>query len=261
MSNENSILPPSGKGQDEQASHPGQNRYRNLPKKFYSEATAAPLDGGYTVLLDGKGVKTPGRAALAVPTLALAKAMAAEWNAQGELIDPRTMWLTKLANTAIDLVETRREGVIDEIAAFGGADLICYMVDHPVRLAQQQAAHWSPLVIWAEEALGASLMVTPGLVHVAQDEAALAALRAAIAQASVFELAALHNAVTLTGSAVIGLALLRGRLDADQAFAAAHVEDAWQAELCGPDEDEEKRLATRLAELADTARFLALLRA
>jgi chaperone required for assembly of F1-ATPase len=128
-----------------------------------------------------------------------------------------------------------------------------------VELARRQAAHWAPLVEWAAESFGARLKVTESIVHVAQDEEALAALRAAIAAVGSFELAALHNAVTLTGSAVIGLALLRGRLDAIQAFEAAHVDEAWQAELCGEDEEEAARLATRREELADTARFLDLL--
>ena len=132
------------------------------------------------------------------------------------------------------------------------------MAETPIGLAQRQAAHWAPLVVWAEEALGASLRVTPGLLHVPQDEAALAAIRKAVSEASAFELAALHNAVTLTGSAIIGLALLRRRLDAGQAFDAAHVDEAWQVYLSGEDEDEAARLAARRAELEDTGRFLEL---
>ena len=248
------------KALDEQVEHPGQNPFRNLPKRFYKAASAAPLEGGFTVLLDGRPVKTPAKSSLIVPTLKLAEAMAAEWDAQGERIDPRTMWLTKLANTVIDRVSPRRDAVVDELAAFSGTDLICYMADHPVGLAQRQAAHWAPLVVWAEEVLGASLRVTPGLMHVPQDDAALAALRAAIEEASDFELAGLHNAVTLTGSTVIGLALMRGRLTVQQAFDAAHVDEAWQAYLSGEDEDEALRLATRLEELEDTAKFLALTR-
>lgn len=243
---------------DEQPAHPGQNTFRNLPKRFYKEASAAAVDGGFAILLDGRGVKTPARSALVVPSLALAQAMADEWNAQGERIDPRSMWLTKLANTAIDRVTPRRDAVIDEIAGFAGADLICYMADHPVGLAQRQAAHWAPLIVWAGEALGASLRVTPGLVHVPQDEAALAALRRAVSAANDFQLAALHNAVTLTGSAVIGLALLHRRLTGEQAFEASHVDEAWQAYVSGEDEDEAARLAMRRAELLDTLKFLEL---
>ncbi len=260
MSDERSIFDLNpGAGLNEQVSHPGRNTFRTLPKRFYKSAAAAPLDGGFTVLLDGRGVKTPARLALVVPARALAEAMAEEWNGQGETIDPRQMWLTKLANTAIDRVSSRREPVIDEIAAFAGTDLVCYRADHPDALAERQAAHWSPLVDWAAATFGANLKVTAGIVPIAQDEAALAAVRAAIAAANGFELAALHNAVSLTGSALIGLALLHKRLDARQAFAAAHVDEAWQAELCGEDEDEAARLDLRKAELLDTARFLRLL--
>ncbi len=248
------------KALDEQVEHPGQNPFRNLPKRFYKAATAAPLGDGFTVLLDGKSVKTPAKSPLVVPTLKLAEAMAVEWADQGERIDPRTMWLTKLANTVIDRITPRRDAVVDELAAFSATDLICYMADHPIGLAQRQAAHWAPLVVWAEEVLGASLRVTPGLVHVVQDEAALAALRAAIEKATDFELAGLYNAITLTGSTVIGLALMRGRITVQQAFDAAHVDEAWQAYLSGEDEDEARRLATRLEELEDTERFLVLAR-
>ena len=245
---------------NEQVEHPGRNTFRPLPRRFYKEAAASPLDGGFTVLLDGRGVKTPARAPLVVPTRALAEAMAGEWAGQGELIDPRIMWLTKLANTAIDRVAPRRDPVIDEIAAFAATDLICYRAEHPAELVRRQAAHWSPLVDWAAATFGAELRVTESILHVAQDEAALVALRDAVASADDFQLAALHNAVTLTGSAVIGLALLKGRLDAEQAFDAAHVDEAWQTELCGEDEDETARLASRRAELLDTARFLTLLK-
>lgn len=247
------------KALDEQVEHPGQNPFRNLPKKFYKLASAAPQGDGFAVLLDGRAVKTPAKSPLVVPTLKLAEAMAEEWNRQGERIDPRTMWLTKLANTVIDRVTPRRDAVVDELAAFSATDLICYMADHPIGLAQRQAAHWAPLIVWAEEALGASLRVTPGLIHVAQDDAALVVLRAAIEQATDFEIAGLHNAVTLTGSTVIGLALLRGRLTVQQAFDAAHVDEAWQVYLSGEDEDEAARLKTRHEELSDTARFLTLL--
>ncbi|MDR3499120.1 MAG: ATP12 family protein [Parvibaculum sp.] len=260
MSDERSIFDlGSGASLNEQVAHPGRNTFRPMPKRFYKEAAAAPLGGGFTVLLDGRGVKTPARAPLVVPTRALAEAMAGEWDAQGEQIDPRQMWLTKLANTAVDRVASRRDPVIDEIAAFAGTDLVSYRAHHPDALVERQSAHWDPVIEWAAETFGARLKVTTGVAPIAQDEAALARLRAAIAAAGEFELAALHNAVSLTGSALIGLALLHKRLDALQAFDAAHVDEAWQAELCGEDEDEAQRLAIRKAELLDTARFLELL--
>lgn len=242
---------------DEQPPHPGAER-RRLPKRFYKKAEAGPQGDGYAILLDGRAVKTPAKQPLAVPGLALARAIAAEWERQGEHIDPSTMWLTKLASTAIDLVMPRRDAVIAELVAYAGTDLLCYRADAPRGLAERQKAAWNPLLDWAA-AQGIRFRVTTGLIHVAQDEAALAAYGRALAALDPFRLTALHNAVTLTGSAVIGLAVTLGRLPAAEAFAAAHIDEAWQAELCGEDEEEAARLARRRDELLETGRFLSLL--
>lgn len=242
---------------DEQPPHPGRDGPR-LPKRFYKEAQAGEVEGGYAILLDGRSVKTPSKQVLAVPHAALARAMAEEWAGQGEYIDPRSMWLTKLANTALDLVLPRRAAVIAEIVNFAGTDLLCYRADAPAALVARQAAEWEPLLKWAA-AHDIRLKVTTGIVHVAQDAAALAAYGRALEKLDHFRLAALHNAVTLTGSAVIGLALIERRLDAGAAFAAAHLDEAWQMEISGRDDEEEARLARRRAELGETGRFLDLL--
>ena len=244
---------------DEQAAHPGKQKLRKLPKRFYEKAEAAPLEGGHAVLLDGKSVKTPSRRPLVVPSEALAHAMAEEWETQAEEVDPRTMWLTKLANTALDLVEPRQEAVVEEIVRYGASDLTCYRAEYPEGLVEMQAAHWDPVLNWAQQELGASFVTTSGLMQVAQDEASLDRLRRAMAGLDAFRLAALHNATTLTGSALIALAMVRGRMDAEAAHQAAHVEETWQAQLCGEDEEERIRLETRRSEIVDTARFLALL--
>ncbi|MBX3492729.1 MAG: ATPase [Parvibaculum sp.] len=243
---------------DEQPPHPGRDGPR-LPKRFYKEAQAGEVEGGYAILLDGRAVKTPSKQVLAVPYAALARAMAAEWAGQGEYIDPRSMWLTKLANTALDLVKPRRAAVIAEIVNFAGTDLLCYRAEAPDALVARQAAEWEPLLAWAAKAHGIRLKVTTGIVHVAQDDAALAAYGRALEGLDHFRLAALHNAVTLTGSAVIGLALLERRLDVAGAFAAAHLDETWQMEISGRDAEEEARLARRRAELGETSRFLDLL--
>lgn len=243
---------------DQHAVHPGHEKLIKLPKRFYKKAEAAALEGGFTVQLDGRGVKTPARTPLKVPTLALAKAMAAEWERQGQEIDPRSMWFTKLANTAIDRVIPRRDAVIDEIAGFAGTDLLCYRAEKPEGLVERQRLVWDALLDWAASQHGIVFRVTSGVMHVAQDEASLLKARAAIAAFDDFVLAGLHNAVTLTGSAVIGLALASGRLSADEAFEAAHIDERWQAELFGEDEEEMQRLNLRLADLRDTARFMAL---
>ncbi len=243
---------------DEQPPHPGREGPR-LPKRFYKHAEAGAVETGHAILLDGRSVKTPSKQVLAVPHPALARAMAAEWNAQGEYIDPRSMWLTKLANTALDLVAPRRDTVIAEIVTFAGSDLLCYRAEAPAALVARQAAVFDPLLEWAAAAHGIRMKVTTGIVHVAQDEAALAAYGRALAALDHFRLAALHNAVTLAGSAVIGLALIEGRIDAAAAFEAAYLDEAWQMEISGRDEEEEARLARRRAELLETARFLDLL--
>jgi len=242
---------------DEQPPHPGRDGPR-LPKRFYKEAAAGETPDGYAILLDGRAVKTPSKQLLAVPCAALARAMAEEWAAQGEYIDPRSMWLTKLANTALDLVKPRRAAVIAEIVAFAGTDLLCYRAEAPAALVARQAATFEPLLEWAA-ARGIRLKTTTGLIHIAQDDQALAACGQALEGLDHFRLAALHNAVTLAGSAVIGLALAERHLDAEAAFAAAYLDEAWQMEMSGRDAEEEARLARRRAELLETARFLDLL--
>jgi len=243
---------------DQHVVHPGHEKLVRLPKRFYKTAEGAPLDDGFTVLLDGRGVKTPARTPLKVPTHALSQAMAAEWERQGKEIDPRNMWFTKLANTALDRVTPRRDAVIDEIVSFAGTDLLCYRAEKPAGLVERQSRAWDPLLEWAASSHGIIFRTTFGLMHVKQEDDSLAKAHEAVAQFDDFVLAGLHNAVTLTGSAVIGLALASGRLTADEAFEAAHIDDRWQAELFGQDEEEVERLNLRLSDLRDTARFMAL---
>lgn len=242
---------------DQQVSHPGRDKPK-LPKRFYKKAAAGPHDGGHAVLLDGKTVKTPSKRALVVPTLALAEAMATEWEAQHEEIDPRTMWLTKLANTAIDLVAPRRAEVIAELVNYSGTDLLCYRAGHPAALAARQVALWDPLLDWAA-AQGIALTPTTGILHVAQPPASLEAYGRALEALDAFRIAALHNAVTLTGSAVTGLAMTLGRVTAEEAFNIAYLDEHWQMELSGEDEEERARLEIRRSELAETSRFIVLL--
>ena len=242
---------------DGQVSHPGYDKPR-LPKRFYKRAEAGPHEDGHAVLLDGRTVKTPSKRVLAVPSLALAEAMAAEWEAQRDEIDPRTMWLTKLANTAIDLVAPRRPEVIAELVGYSGTDLLCYRAAHPAALDARQAALWDPLLGGAAER-GISLVPTEGILHIAQPPASLEACRVAVEALDAFRIAALHNAVTLTGSAVIGLAMTLGRITPGEAFDSAYLDEHWQMELSGEDEEERARLEKRRCELAETGRFIELL--
>lgn len=237
---------------------------RGSLKRFYDQAAAAPCaepEAGYRVLLDGRAVLTPARVEMALPTRALAEAIAAEWAAQGDTVEPRAMPLTGLAWTAIDQVAPGRARVVADIAAHGAHDLLCYRAEGPADLAARQHELWQPLLDWAAVALDAPLAVTAGVVSVAQPPAALDALRRAVAERSDMALAGLAAAVTAAGSLVIGLALCAGRIDAAAAFAAAQLDETYQSERWGEDREAARRRAAIRDDLAAAARFCALLRA
>jgi len=222
---------------------------RDLPKRFWKEvAVEAAADGGFRILLDGRPVKTPGKRELAPPRADLAEAVAAEWRAQEGYLDPATMPLTRLANSVIDGVAERFDEVADDAARYAGTDLLCYRAVAPERLVARQTETWDPLLDWIEDAFGARLLVAEGIVHVAQDDEALARLRAALTRFDAWRLAGFHTLTTLTGSFVVALAIAEGRLPADAAWDVAHLDEAWNAELWGRDEEAEKRLAHRRVE-------------
>lgn len=229
-------------------------------KRFYEEAaTSASPDGGYSVLLDGKAVKTPKRALLSLPNLALAEAIAKEWQGQCDEIDPRTMPLTRLAYAAIDVVTPEREAVAEQLLKYSEHDLLCYRAEKPPALAARQAEAWDPLLEWAAETYGARLNIGSGIRHVAQPVEALAALQQAIARYGGFELAALHTATTVTGSLILALALAEEEVSADQAFAAATLDEAFQVEKWGVDAEAEQRRSNLRSELVAAGDFLRLL--
>jgi len=230
----------------------------SLPKRFYKEVAVRDEGGRAGLRLDGKPVKTPGKAQLSVPGKALAEAIAEEWRAQGERIDPRTMPLTKLANSAIDGIEGRTEAVVDDIMAHARADLLCYRADGPEGLVAQQTKRWDPVLAWAKDALQAPLTLAQGIVHVAQPEASLAALRKEIAGLDAFSLAALHVLTSLTGSALLGLAILLKRLTPEEAWAAAHVDEDFQIGKWGEDEEAVERRRLRKTDFDAAARALEL---
>ncbi|HEV1999230.1 MAG TPA: ATP12 family protein [Xanthobacteraceae bacterium] len=232
---------------------------RALPKRFYKEASVGATPGGHALLLDGKPVKTPARLPLVLPTRALAEAVAVEWAAQETRIDPARMPITRLANLAIDRGAESAAALVDEIAGYAGSDLLLYRAGEPAALVAMQAAHWDAILAWAGEALGARFVLAEGLKFVAQPEAALAAARAAIAaHAPPFRLTAVASLTMLTGSALIALALSRGALDVDAAWAAAHVDEDWNIQKWGEDAEATKRRAARRAEFGAAARMLAL---
>jgi chaperone required for assembly of F1-ATPase len=230
----------------------------SLPKRFYKEVAVADDGARAGLLLDGKPVRTPGKAPLTVPTKTLAEAIAAEWRAQGEHIDPRTMPLTKLANSAIDGVEWRTGAVIDDIMAHARADLLCYRASGPDGLLAAQAKHWDPIITWAKDALHAPLTLAEGIIHVAQPEASMAAIRKELEGLDAFTLAALHVMTSLTGSALLALAVLKKRLDPDEAWNAAHVDEDFQIGQWGEDAEAKDRRAARRRDFDAAARTLQL---
>lgn len=230
-----------------------------LPKRFYAEAGLAEGEGGFRLTLDGRPANTPARKPLAVPTQALGAALAAEWAAQGAVIDPATMPLTRLINTAIDGVADRRDAVIADLAAYAGTDLVAYRAATPERLVAAQAEAWDPILDWAHETLRARFILSEGVMHVTQPEGSVRALEEAIAGVEgPFRLAAMHTLTTLTGSLLIALAVLHGRLTPDEAWAAAHVDETYQASVWGRDGEAEARHALRRAEFDAAAAVAAL---
>ena len=228
-------------------------------KRFYKDVSVGQEGGSHLVLLDGRTLKTSGKATLELPVHALAEAVGEEWRTQGETIDPPSMHLTRLSFGAIDGVKVDRAKVANHALSFGGTDLLSYRADAPQELAARQAAAWDPLLDWAAEHHGARLNVTSGVGHIEQPAEALAALERAVAAQSDFALSAVHAATMITGSLVLALALADTRLTADQAFAAATIDETYQAEKWGMDSEAEQRLKRHALELSAAERFLRLL--
>jgi len=229
-------------------------------KRFYREARVRPGESGGEVLLDERPVKTPARAPLALPTEALARAVAAEWNAQGEEVRPRTMPLTGLANAAIDRAAPDPEAFAATLAQYGETDLLCYRAESPAALVARQAAAWDPILGWAQRRFDVNFEVTQGIVHRPQPPNTIAQLSQAVAARDAFELAALSPLVTISGSLVIALALAEEAIDLETAWAAATLDEAWQAERWGEDEEAAARIEARRTEFEAAERFLRLLR-
>ena len=232
-----------------------------LPKRFYTTVTTGPTeDGHHAVLLDGKPVRTPAKRPLTVPTKAVADLLAAEWDAQKEHIDPATMPVTRLANTAIDGVSNDIRSVFDDILNFAGTDLLCYRASEPKELVARQAEQWDPVIGWVAEDLGARFILAEGIVHQAQPRAAINGLAEALrAYATPLGLACLHTITTLTGSALLAIAFAEKRLTAEQTWSLAHLDEDWQIEHWGTDDEAFKRRENRWREMqAATATLDAL---
>ncbi len=227
-------------------------------KRFWKQATATETEGGYTVQLDGRPVKTPAKTLLVVPTLAMAQAIAAEWEAQTGAVKPETMPFTRSANSALDKIIPQFQDVADMLAAYGGTDLLCYRATGPEALVARQAATWDPLLDWSAAELGAPLRATAGVMHIAQDDRSLQNLRALVMTLSPFQLAGFHDLVAISGSLVLGFAVTRGRLAPQAAWEASRIDEAWQTEQWGEDEEAAASEAVRHADFLQAARFYAL---
>lgn len=230
-----------------------------LPRRFYKHATAHARGGLYHVELDGKPARTPAKRLLALPTRALGEAVAREWAAAGETIDPTRMPLTRLANVAIDRVADHTGEVIDEVVKYAGSDLVCYRAGEPEGLVVQQGKHWTPVLDWAQAKLGARFRLCQGVRFIEQDRTVLDAFRAEVEKtARPFGLAALASATQLTGSALISLGLALGALDAEAAWSAAHVDEDWQISQWGEDAEARQRREFRRAEFDAATAMLRL---
>ena len=234
-----------------------------LPRRFYGEVTVSPAAGDFAVLLDGRPVRTPAKAALAVPSEALAEALAAEWRAQGEIIEPETMPLTRLVNSALDGVARAREATIAEVAKFAETDLVCYRAGEPAVLAAAQAAAWDPVLAFARDALDARFVCARGVMYVAQPAEARAAVRRAVeadtaSRPGGLRLAALSVMTSLTGSVLLALAVARGRIDAAKAWRAAHVDEDHQIAIWGRDAEAAARREQRWRDMQAAAKVIAL---
>lgn len=228
-------------------------------KRFWAEATARPADGGWGVWLDARQVRTPAKAPLIVPTEPLVRAIAAEWQAQAGVIDPLSMPLTRAANAAIDKVTPQFAEVADLIAAYGASDLLCYRAEAPEALAERQAAAWEPILDWAETRFAAPLRRTRGVVPIVQPAESLAALSREVHAQSPFTLTALHEFVGISGSLILGLAVLHGRLSPEEAWTSSRIDEDWQAELWGADEEAQAAAAKKAADFKSAHNFLSLI--
>jgi chaperone required for assembly of F1-ATPase len=224
-------------------------------KRFYKQAEIVETPDGFAVTLDGKPVRTPSGKPLAAPNRKIAEGIAAEWNAQVETINPLTMPLTRFANSVIEGVIGRTDAVSDDAAKYLGSDLLFYRASHPEALVAREAELWDPVLFWAADALGAHFILAEGVMHVTQPEAAIKAARAAF-PGDPWSIAAFHVVTGITSSVLLALALLHGACDPDQVWAAAHVDEDWNSEKWGVDEEVAARRAARLVDFKAAADIL-----
>jgi len=214
-------------------------------KRFWTRATVTQEEDGFGVALDTRPVKTPAKRLLIAPTHALAEAVAQEWDAQGDVIDPLSMPFTRSVNAALDKVAPQHAEVADLLAAYGDSDLLCYRADGPEALVQRQNEAWDPMLEWAAESLGARLVAHKGVMHAPQDPQALTRLSDLTHRFDPFELAAFHDLVSLTGSLILGFAATRDAAAAEIIWDISRLDEIWQAEQWGKDDEAEDTAALK----------------
>jgi chaperone required for assembly of F1-ATPase len=231
-----------------------------MKKRFWREAQVQKAGTTWGVLLDGHPIRTPAKALLQVPSLPTAQAIAREWQAVEAEVDPAIMPVTRFANTAIDKVSVQQDAIVDLLAEYGGSDLLCYRAEKPQELIDRQAAAWDPVLSWAKEVLQTPLHITHGVMPVVQPGDSLAAFHSELQLFDTFEIAAVHDLVTLSGSLVLGLGVAKGYLSPQDAWSAACVDQHWQEDLWGRDADAVEATAVKSREFSAAHHFLNLVR-
>ncbi|KIP99054.1 ATPase [Agrobacterium tumefaciens] len=222
-----------------------------LPKRFYKDVSVGETEeGAFTVLLDGKTMRTPAKSPLSVPTRALAQLLRDEWDAQTEVVDPTIMPVSRHVNTAIDGIASDPQAVFEDILRFSSSDLLCYRAGEPQELVERQSDQWDPILDWAANTLGARFILVEGVIHQEQPREAIAAFAVTLRKYDTpIELAALHTMTSLTGSAILAVALAEEVRDLDDIWTLAHLDENWTAEQWGEDEDAQIRNAKRLVDM------------
>jgi chaperone required for assembly of F1-ATPase len=232
--------------------------FPSLKKRFWKDVSVAARGEGYEVFLDTSALRTPSKTALVLPTRELADAIAAEWDAQDRIVDPTTMPMTRRANTAIDKVTKQQAEVAHMLAEYGGSDLCCYRAEFPVELAKRQAAAWDPVLQWAEAKFAAPLKVTTGIIHVGQDQQSLMNYSKPVQALGPFQLTGFHDLVTHSGSLLIALATIFEFADPSDLWDRSQVDEIWQTEQWGADDEATITAAQKSQEYQDAFRFINL---
>lgn len=230
-----------------------------LPKRFYEKVGVVAVEGGFAVQLDGRPVKTPARNLLLLPTAAAGEIVAEEFRAQKDVIDPNKMPATRLVNTAIDGISQDPQAVLEDILRFSGTDMLCYRAGSPKELVQRQTEGWDPIIDWAD-GLGARFLLAEGVMHVEQPRETIAAFGNQLASmADPISLAILHTMTTLTGSAILALAIAKGEISVEKGWQLAHIDEDWTTEHWGEDHEATARRKSRETEIFAVAKLLAAL--